>query len=835
VLRIASQMLRVRGATLAGAFVAIWLAVTLAYAAGLLLTGALSPPGAGRFAAADAVVRADPRVELGHDLGSLDVSPAPRLDDAVVARVAAVPGVARAVGDIAFAAGARDAAGRPVDLAGRPLYGHAWDGAVLTPYELRSGAAPRARDEVVVDARTGVGVGDRIRVSAPGGDGDYRVAGVASAPAGVGREQALFFATGTARELSGAPEQVSSVGVVAAPGTSGPRLRADLARRLGSGVEVLDSDRAAEADPASSPPEERDRLVAMFGTMAGIAGAIAIFVVAGTFALAIAQRRRETAVLRALGATPRQVRRLIAAEAFIVSLVAGALGVLAGAPLADLIVDVLVEHGAAPAGFEPARSWVPLAAAIGLGIGIAQLAVIAAGWRAGRTRPAEALRDAAVEHTRPGAVQVLAGLLCLGGGAVIALVFSGLLAQAFSVLAGLLLAAGAGLLGRLTLGVPAAALARPLRAFGAAGLLASTALSANRWRTAAVAAPIVLVVMLAGTQGLVQFSDQQNTERVTAERVTAAHVVTGADGAPLAAATAGRVAALDGVRGVAEVVPTEIYGLDHGLGENSPWAAAGVGGPGSPEALDLGVVAGDLGDVHGDAIAISRVVADDGGLSVGDVIAARLADTDARSLRVAAVYDRAAGLGDIVMDATVARRHEPFAGGGAVFAAGGPPAERSLAAYADAHDGVSVRERSEYLETVRSANQEGAWGVWMIIGIATLFAALALVNTAAMATGERTRELATIRLLGGTRGQVVRMIALETAATVAVALAAGAAIVLVAVAGVPRGVAGVPLEVPGAPAAGLLAGAVALGLGAMAVAARPALRASPAAAVRTGE
>ena len=110
-LRISWQTLRARRATLAGAFVAIWLAVTLAYAAGLLMTGALSPPGPGRFAAADAVVRADPTVELGGDLGGVDVIPAPRLRAGLVDRAAAVPGVDRAVGDVAFPAGVWDDAG----------------------------------------------------------------------------------------------------------------------------------------------------------------------------------------------------------------------------------------------------------------------------------------------------------------------------------------------------------------------------------------------------------------------------------------------------------------------------------------------------------------------------------------------------------------------------------------------------------------------------------------------------------------------------------------------------------------------------------------------------
>src|SRR3954454_21583930 len=106
-LRISWQTLRTRRATLAGAFVAIWLAVTLACATGLLLTAALGPPGAGRFAAADAVVRADPTVTVGHgeNAEGEDVAPAPRLSAGAVERAAAVPGVARAVGDVAFRAG----------------------------------------------------------------------------------------------------------------------------------------------------------------------------------------------------------------------------------------------------------------------------------------------------------------------------------------------------------------------------------------------------------------------------------------------------------------------------------------------------------------------------------------------------------------------------------------------------------------------------------------------------------------------------------------------------------------------------------------------------------
>src|SRR3954468_11430456 len=157
-LRISLQTLRARRGTLAGAFVAIWLAVTLASATGLLMAGALGPPGAGRLAATDAVVRADPTITSGHgeDAEGLDVIPGPRLPVATVERVAAVPGVAHAVGDVAFAAGAWDALGHHLEAerADR-LVGHGWDAAVLTPYHLTSGRGPSRPRDVVADVRLG--------------------------------------------------------------------------------------------------------------------------------------------------------------------------------------------------------------------------------------------------------------------------------------------------------------------------------------------------------------------------------------------------------------------------------------------------------------------------------------------------------------------------------------------------------------------------------------------------------------------------------------------------------------------------------------------------------
>ena len=157
------------------------------------MAGALSAPGPGRLAAADAVVRADPTVTIGR---GDDAEPStwsrrrgspPRPSS----RPPQVPGVARAVGDVAFPAGAFDGRGRALHGAGVDrVQGHGWPSAALTPYRLTAGRAPAGPHDVVVDARLGARVGASLRIVTPGGEATYRVSGLASgrrAATGAGR------------------------------------------------------------------------------------------------------------------------------------------------------------------------------------------------------------------------------------------------------------------------------------------------------------------------------------------------------------------------------------------------------------------------------------------------------------------------------------------------------------------------------------------------------------------------------------------------------------------------------------------------------------------------
>ncbi len=152
--------------------------------------------------------------------------------------------------------------------------------------------------------------------------------------------------------------------------------------------------------------------MAAFG---GLALFIAMFVVASTLGLSIQQREREIALLRAVAATPGQIRRMIAWEAAIVALIGSAAGIWPGILLGRTLAHALVRHGIAPQNFALHTDWLPAAAVVGCAVTTALLAVLAAGRRAARVPPTLALTDAAVEPRLLGPGRIIGGLVALAG------------------------------------------------------------------------------------------------------------------------------------------------------------------------------------------------------------------------------------------------------------------------------------------------------------------------------------------------------------------------------------------------------------------------------------
>ena len=287
-------------------------------------------------------------------------------------RIAAVPGVRRVVADVAvpvqLIAGAPEGTGGSA-TAVRAVSGHPWSAAALTPFTLQAGTPPASAGDVVLDVAlarsTGTRPGQRVRLVVPDGVHTFTVTGIARGPAAV-REPVAFFTDVQAGALAGHPGTASVLGVIARPGvraqalTSAIRaiLPAHSATAQGTFPRVYaGADRGLAGSPAVS--NGKVLVIAVSSTFGGCAFLIAILVISGTVGLSVQQRHRDIALMRAIAATPRQVRRMILIEALVVAALAGAAGVWAGLACARWLRGQFVSQGFVPGSFSLHVSWLP--------------------------------------------------------------------------------------------------------------------------------------------------------------------------------------------------------------------------------------------------------------------------------------------------------------------------------------------------------------------------------------------------------------------------------------------------------------------------------------------
>ncbi|MEU3248323.1 ABC transporter permease, partial [Streptomyces sp. NPDC006875] len=473
-LSVALRTLRTRWVTFVGSFLALCLGVALIAVMGLALASSLDAPDRRpeRFAAAPVVVKGQDTLEVPTSRGDRRQELArPRAVPADA--VAKLRGLGTVVEDRSFAVRAE---GGPADLVGHP-----WSTAAFAPYALDAGRPPEASDEVVVSggwARPGT----RVRT----GRGTVRVVGTV---AGLGFENAVFYTDARAAELSPhSPQFVVDADAAAVRE----------AVRGSEGVQVLTGDarRYADADPGRDG-EALTAMNAMFGTAGGVTGFVSVFVVASTFAFAVAQRRREFGLLRTAGAIPGQIRRMVVSEALVVGVLASAAGCVLGSYGAPRLVEWAVDESLAPRWFTLGDYTWPYHMAFWTGLFVALCGVLAASWRAGRTGPAEALREASVD-TRPmtygrwlsGATLLITAMVTL----VLALLTNpgDLLQRKTYVSRPMLLITAVALLAPVVVRPLVRLVAwLPARLPGAVGMLMRENAAAGVRRTAAVAAPVL--------------------------------------------------------------------------------------------------------------------------------------------------------------------------------------------------------------------------------------------------------------------------------------------------------------------------------------------------------
>ena len=464
----------------------------------MMLESALrSHPPVERYAAAAAVVTGQQIVGADHDV---PLGERARVSAALAARLAAVSGVRAAIADVSA----------PARLDGRATVAHGWRSAALTPYVLSAGRAPAAPGEVVTGYPAALGA--RLRLASTEAVRTVTVVGVARPRHLVRRQTAIFLTDAEAARLAGHPGTVDAIGVLAAPALT-PHACTPPSRAV-----VLTGDARGRAEYPELQ-EARTKLIAVTASFGGLALFIAIFVVAGTMGLSIQQREREIALLRAVAATPGQIRRMIAWEATIVALVGSAAGVWPGVILGRALAHALVRHGIAPPTFSVTVDGLQIAAVIAGGVAAALLAVLGAGRRASRVPPTHALAEAAVQP-RLLAGRLIGGLIALAGAvplfAVSATTRAPDTAAATSEMTALFLVLAAGFLGPLVARGAAAILGPPLaRISPVGGFLASSNLRTAARRFSSASTPLVLTVAMSCT---LLFSTTTQDHAVTQQR-----------------------------------------------------------------------------------------------------------------------------------------------------------------------------------------------------------------------------------------------------------------------------------------------------------------------------
>ena len=655
---------------------------------------------------------------------------------------------------------------------GPPTVAGNWvDDPELSPYRLVDGRAPEADDEIVVNegaAEDGdLAIGDRTTIETPT-PVEVEIVGIANF--GGDADTAAFtfagFTEAAARELVlGGRDGATEVRVRAEDGVSADALTERLAAELGEGTDVITGAAYVEEQNDEIDADFLGFLRTFLSVFGGVALLVAAFSINNTFSILVAQRKRDSALLRAVGASRRQVLGSMVAETLLVGVLASALGTVVGVGIAVGLQAMFDAFGfSLPAGgLELQADSLLIAPAVGLLI--TAVAGIGPALRGSRVPPLAALRDVAVDRTDASRARLAVGALTTVAG--MALVTASALAGSGLSRAGLgalLVVAGAVTLGPVVATPISGALGRPVaRTRGIPGGLARRNAMRNPRRTSATAAALLVGVGVVSLFTVFAASLKASMEDSVAQSFGGDLVIEpdGFGGGGLSPELSGAVADLPEVDAATGMSYGQI-GLPEGNAEVTVADFAAM-----TPVLDIGPVAGDLAGLSGDELAISTVYAEDEDLAVGDVVAARFQDGAEVDLTVAAVYEHAELVGNLTVprDLWVDHSIQVIDTIVLVTLADGVDlgdGERAVQAVADRFGRPEVMDEAEYIAVVSASVDAMLTLVYVMLALAIVIALMGIANALSLAIHERTRELGLLRAVGTTRRQMRSMVRWES-------------------------------------------------------------------------
>jgi putative ABC transport system permease protein len=635
----------------------------------------------------------------------------------------------------------------------------------LNPFRIAQGHAPEAHDEIVIDRASatlaGYHPGDWAPVLTQAGPQRLRIVGIATfagadSPAG---SRAVLFTLDDAEHLVGQPGRLDAVAVTAKPGVTQVQLAQHLRHVLPGGYQVLTGSQIT----AQSQHQAR-QMVAGFRefllAFALVSLFVGSFVIYNTFSILVAQRNREHALLRAIGASRRQVLASVVMESLAVGLIAVVAGIAGGLGMAALLKGLLAHSLVRVPTGDVVLSSSTIVACTVAGLGISVAAAVLPARKAARVAPVAALHQVDDDTPTASRRRAVSGLaVTLAGGA---LMTTGLFGHAHSALrdvgvGGLAVFVGVAILAPLVarpaarlLGFPAAAMG------GIPGRLGRGNAMRQPKRTAATAASLMVGVALVGFLTVFAASAKGSFNASVHNSVKASFVITAGaadQGGGFQPQLTADVARVPGVKAVAGYRTTTV-----GIGTASE-TAAGVDPAVYPQAVDLGVTHGSLAGLGDDGVAVVDTLAARHHWKLGQTIPVRFAATGSRPLTLAAIYTQKIQaapvvLGLAVYQANVASQLDTTIYVATNSAVSDATMRAALESATAAYPTASVETRNQYVSDQLGAINTLLSLVYVLLAFAVVVALLGISNTLALSLHERTRELGLLRAVGMTRRQL---------------------------------------------------------------------------------
>jgi putative ABC transport system permease protein len=715
----------------------------------------------------DALVRGPATLDAGYGEEHAPVAAS------LVDRIAAVDGVAAVAPRIEGFAQVVGRDGKPLDSlnGGATPAGAAWsESRSLNPFHLVAGRGPTSDDQVVIDRSTAtaahLSVGDTTSVLTRSAPTTMTVSGIATFAGQDNRagNHTVLFTPAAAQRLLGRDGTVDSIAVGAAAGVS----EAELVRRIDAVLPAKDqaiTGTALTEENRNRKNTDVDFFALFMKIFAAVALLVGAFIINNTFAILVAQRTKELALLRAVGASARQVRRSVTLEAVIVGALASGIGLLGGVGVATGIQKLWRTFGITlPAGDLVVKPG-SLVIAFAVGLVVTVVSALLPARRAARVAPVAAMRSVAVDRTGTGRVRIGIGLT-LTAVSVAAVVVGFNAEQVPAVLLGAL----GSFLGVATL---APVLARPVvRAIGAVlpmttgmrGVLARENAMRNPRRTAATASALMIGVALVG--GITVFASSGKwsvthsfDKEFRGDLVVDTHAwVYGGVSPELASDLSDQ----PGVRASVAKQYT-LAKVGDGVSELGGWPSADV-----EKVFDLGVSAGSLQAMGDNGLAVASSYASSHDWRIGHTVPVTFADGAQKTFVVRALFDHPDWTGKLWIDRSAFQAAQPDALDVSVYVTGGqhvpaPVLRADVDAVAKAYSNAEVLDRAAMRKAVTGDFNAMLGIVYALLALAIVIALLGIANTVSLSVIERTRELGLLRAVGMSRGHLRGMVRWEAA------------------------------------------------------------------------